>query len=386
MLFALVLAEVGLRLRSIRFAAIRAGLEDQHFHHRLRPNQTYHYGSKEFAVDIRTNRYGLRGPEPVVPKPEGTFRILMLGDSFTFGFPVKDPEVFSAIIEQQLKAQGLQVDVVNGGVSGDSPTLHYVSLRDQYLEFDPDLVVLWYDLGDLQEDHWYQKNLLYDEAGRIVRCDPRYINGRFSWSEWLTKRSALAKYLHAKVIRSVQKIQVLGLGGYVRAKLRGERAKVAIARLKASQQSEDLGAHDRFLLVRNSLTPEQLERSWGLSRSYLIMIRDLLAERGIGFAVGIYPYGMVAGPEEWTHGRTFWGFDDGKLYDAGQMVSMFSRFSDVTGVPLINTFDSFRQAAGKDKLFYGWDGHMTPAGHEILAAHFTADPRLRQWLSRGTDN
>ena len=91
---------------------------------------------------IRTNRLGLWGPEPVIPKPPGILRILMLGDSFTFRFPVRDEETFCVLIAQGLRVQGLPFDVVNAGVSGYSPTPEYISLRDEFLSFDPDLVVL----------------------------------------------------------------------------------------------------------------------------------------------------------------------------------------------------------------------------------------------------
>jgi hypothetical protein len=74
----------------------------------------------------------------------------MLGDSFTFGFAVRDEETFCQLIEQGLRNQGYPIEVVNGGVSGYSPTLHYISLRDEFLALDPVLVILWYDLGDLQ--------------------------------------------------------------------------------------------------------------------------------------------------------------------------------------------------------------------------------------------
>ncbi len=382
-LLTLALLELGLRVFWVKHLVLGAGIEHPHFHHRLKPSQDHHYFSDEFDVTIRTNRYGLRGSDPVLPKPPGVVRILMLGDSFTFGFPVKDEETFSALIEQGLRARGYPVEVVNGGVSGYSPTLHYISLRDEFLTFEPDLVILWYDLGDLQEDHWFQKNLLYDAQGRIVRCDPRFVNGRFSWLEWGRTHSALAKYLQNKLFNTVRKIRTLGLVEYVKTKLRGERSKVAIARLKAAQHAKDLGEHDRFLLVRESSTPERVAPYWALSARYLHMIHALLEERGIPFVIGIYPYGMLVGPNQWAQGRTFWGFERGKVYDAPAAIALFEQFSSQERVPLINTFASFRNAAS-EKLFYDGDGHMTPAGHRTLATHALQDRRLLELVKRAS--
>jgi hypothetical protein len=66
------------------------------------------------------NSIGLRGPELVIPKPEDRFRILVIGDSLTFGWGVNDPETFCALVESTLNdgKKMHRVEVVNGGVSG----------------------------------------------------------------------------------------------------------------------------------------------------------------------------------------------------------------------------------------------------------------------------
>lgn len=375
-------AELGFRLFWVKQLRLGAGIEHPHFHHRLNPNEPYHFTSGEFDVTVRTNRFGLRGPDPVMPKPPGTFRILMLGDSYTFGFPVKDEETFCVLAEQGLHDRGYGVEIVNGGVSGYSPTLHYVSLRDQFLAFEPDLVLLWYDLGDLQEDAWFQKNLVYDQEGRILRCDPAFIHGRFDRWGWMKNHSALAKYIDLKVLRTMDKIRTLGMRGYVNVILRGERAKVAIARLKRAQQAADLAEHDRFLLVRESSTPELIESYWSVSATYLTMIHDLLAQRQIPFVMGMYPYGMLVGPDQWAEGWRFWGFERGKTYEATQAIGVLQRFCAAQRIPLINTLDSFRVAAKSEKLFYDEDGHFTPAGHRVVATHLLNDSQFLTLLRR----
>lgn len=376
------IAELGFRLGWVKRLTIGAGIEHPHFHHRLQPQTTYHYASDEFDVSIDTNRFGLRGADPVIPKPEGVVRILMLGDSYTFGFPVRDKETFCARIESALRAEGHPVEVINGGVSGYSPTLHYISLRDEFLLFEPDLVLLWYDLGDLQEDAWFQRNLLYDEQGRIARCDPRYRDGRFDRWGWVLRHSALAKYLHTKLFRTIHKIRVLGLREYVLTKLRGERAKVAIARLKREQSAEDLAGADRFLLVRETVTADFLEPYWDLSARYLRMIHELLRERQIPLMLGVYPYGMMVGPDHWAEGRTFWGFERGRTYDATAALTVFQRFSEAHAIPLLNTFEDFKAAGSSQQLFYDWDGHFTPAGHDVVAMHVVRDPAFRRLLTQ----
>src|SRR5262245_7988462 len=47
------------------------------------------------GVTFQINSLGLRGPETSANKAEGTFRILCLGDSFTFGAGVREEDTFA---------------------------------------------------------------------------------------------------------------------------------------------------------------------------------------------------------------------------------------------------------------------------------------------------
>jgi len=64
------------------------------------------------------NALGLRGVEPDVPKPAGSFRVLAIGDSTTFGWGVDDDESYPARLERLLAADfpSRRPSVVNAGV------------------------------------------------------------------------------------------------------------------------------------------------------------------------------------------------------------------------------------------------------------------------------
>jgi hypothetical protein len=57
---------------------------------------------RTFEHPLRINANGLRGRAHGFAKPSGTERVLVLGDSYTWGFDVGDGEVFSEILEQRL--------------------------------------------------------------------------------------------------------------------------------------------------------------------------------------------------------------------------------------------------------------------------------------------
>ena len=65
-------------------------------------------------------------------------RVLVLGDSFTWGFGVEQEQIFTEVIENSRK----DVEVINAGVSGYSPDQELIWLREQGMHFQPDLVLL----------------------------------------------------------------------------------------------------------------------------------------------------------------------------------------------------------------------------------------------------
>jgi acyl-CoA thioesterase I len=70
-----------------------------------------------------------------------TTRILALGDSLTAGFGVAPQEAFPVRLAARLQADGYDVDVANGGVSGDT-TSGGLARLDWALRDHPDIVLL----------------------------------------------------------------------------------------------------------------------------------------------------------------------------------------------------------------------------------------------------
>ena len=66
------------------------------------------------VVTYKINSHGIRDKEIPYAKPPGEYRIVMLGDSRTFGFGNNVSDHFTSLLEGYLK----NVEVVNMGVSG----------------------------------------------------------------------------------------------------------------------------------------------------------------------------------------------------------------------------------------------------------------------------
>lgn len=96
---------------------------------------------------MRTNALGGRGPE--VPPPGERPRVLLLGDSFTFGQGVEEDQTFGAALEKHLRALGTEVEVLNFGVPGHSQPQSVALLEQRLLPLRPDLVLLVVFANDL---------------------------------------------------------------------------------------------------------------------------------------------------------------------------------------------------------------------------------------------
>ena len=110
---------------------------------------------------LQINSMGFTGPE--LNLQNGRIRVLMLGDSVTFGYGSVS---YPRMAEKRLRETGLPIDVINGGVEGYSPKNALYEI-DRYLALKPDVVTVY--LG------W---NALFSEN----------IYGRWLRSLWLIRR------------------------------------------------------------------------------------------------------------------------------------------------------------------------------------------------------
>jgi hypothetical protein len=110
--------------------------------------------------------------EVVQQKPERSYRIAYVGDSFTEG---TCPEVDSipAIVERSLRVLGYDgVEVINAGTPSYAPTLYYFLLKTKLLAYHPDLLVVNVDMTDVFDDSLYSATLRADSNGDPVACPP----------------------------------------------------------------------------------------------------------------------------------------------------------------------------------------------------------------------
>jgi lysophospholipase L1-like esterase len=141
------------------------------------------------------NSLGFRGPEIALEKAPGTFRILSLGESTAYGEYVTLEDTYAWRIESALRARGLAVEVLNGGVRAWSTVQSARFLAREIDRLRPDLVLVYHEINDFLPSTYRGLRL---PGGGLTDRDLM----RRSWLVRLARRSRLVSALRLALVRA----------------------------------------------------------------------------------------------------------------------------------------------------------------------------------------
>ncbi len=151
---ALVLAEGIIRLFRLAPTEGLATVTESDFHRvpgLFTPGQSFlNQQLPALPHHISINDLGYRGKHFPLKKPSHELRVLMIGDSFTFGDFVDDNETLPAQLEVELRKWCKNARVINAGVGGTTLITHAAMVeRSHKLEID--VVVLTFSVNDVDD-------------------------------------------------------------------------------------------------------------------------------------------------------------------------------------------------------------------------------------------
>lgn len=326
----------------------------------------------EYAVPIRTNREGQRGPDIPTAKPPGVFRILVLGDSFVEAVQVAENERFLARLDAILNSPGAprRFELIDGSCSGWGTAQEYLYLQHEGPRYRPDLVLLVFFVGNDVQNNSLELELggradlalkpyfALTGAGSLQLLEPHppELMWRERLASLLRERSTLYNVVESAVVEK------LGLGD-VHATWRDVDAleEMRTARLDLYQPLMD----DRW------------REAWAITDALVGMLKDEASAQDSRLALALAPTHGQVSSQAWSaaSGR-YKGLDDS--HPARMLATTAAR----TSTPLLDLLPALRrQDAKPDRppLYFRRDLHWTSAGHAVVArsiAEFLRRERL----------
>jgi lysophospholipase L1-like esterase len=119
-----------------------------------------------FGAHIQTNDQGFRDNRAHIPaKQPGEYRIVVLGDSFTFGPGVEYDHLYTTLLGSRLARTHPQVKVINLAVEGYNIIQYEAVLEEVALDLKPDLVlVAMFPVNDFEMDDYDHHRALANGA------------------------------------------------------------------------------------------------------------------------------------------------------------------------------------------------------------------------------
>jgi lysophospholipase L1-like esterase len=307
---------------------------------------------KEFHNVSSRNRLGFHDRDYAFEKPEGMFRIVVIGDSFVEAKEVPIPKNFTKILELKLNAVlTFPVEVIALGRSGNGTVKNLNVLEDIGVRFRPDLVIMQFLSNDPIDDdpHWNaeqkrQNAVRREYVGELSDLYPRYL---------LLGPSRFNQILALKTARLVQGIQTR----------------------KHADRDPHQFIHANMLIFTQEYSG-QWKNAWDISQRHILQARNTALENGSEFLLVSFPEFWRVGDEKsrrrWieTMGPEARNYD----WDFDKTDRRLAIFCEKVGIPFLSLIEGFRReyAETGKSLHFTYDMHLNERGHELAASIIAA--------------
>ena len=376
LLFASLIGEVGLRILGLSYPLFMQ--VDPVLGWKFRPN-TEGWSIHERKAYVRTNAEGFRDFDHKKTKGENTYRIAVLGDSFTEASNVSLEEAFPKVIEMQLKTcprlAGKRIECLNFGVSGYGTAQEYLLLQREVVSYHPDLVVLGFfngnDVGDNVRDLSIgdQKIRPYYQLkkGRLI-LDNSFRSSKEYRNKYIITM-VLGKIInHSYLLQTIKQIYVSRVLSELARKMDGDKS----GRKDRGPELVPPVYREMFELKQD----QHWAKAWSITEALLVAMRNYLQKRGIDFLIIVIPSPVQAHPVPEVRQRSMEAFG---LQDLSSPEKRMTEIAVRHRLPVLMLLDPMQRVGEAGKIyFYGFPphpgfGHWNEAGNrlagEIIARH-----------------
>ena len=329
--------------------------------------------TKEGRAYAQVNPAGFRDRVHPLDKPQGTYRIAVLGDSVVEAFQVDMKAAFWWQLQDKLRdcsaLRGREVEVMAFGVSGYGTAQHALLLESTAARYQPDLVLLAFAANDLRnnsarlEPENERPFFLLDGEG--LRLDASFA----ARPKFASRLSAPAEAYRSASdwMRLVQLVQAAkhGIDTW---------RQVGTAQAAAGRQDERLAGVEPTTIISLFAPPREAawEEAWTVTERILARMNDQAARIKARFAVTVITHSAQVHPESATRKNLQDALGVQDLFYIDQRVQALGKRAGFTVVPLAPELQKRAEAQGTyfhgfANYRMGW-GHWNEEGHRAAAA------------------
>jgi len=315
------------------------------------------------------NNLGFRDRDRIAQKPEETFRVLGIGDSFVYG-AVAPEDNFLQVAEAELnslKAPGSQhVDIPLLGCPGWSIENEVGLLKSQGLEMQPDLVVINFFVGNDVTG--------IPVKGTVIRGDLCFSGSHRWWLDTLRK---------SRLFMMAEKTCLLE----VRKKLLNRKFQVddpmemmvGSAVASVPEEPVSIGLSHEYLIIQSrsegiyrQQTEPRIDQLWQEAEKQLLQVEQTCRAAGIPWILVIVPTEVQVDESVRKQVLTNLELDEAD-YDFDLPQRRLLEFAEKSGIQVLNLLPELRAAHKPDTpLYIPNDTHWNEKGNE-LAGKLLAD-------------
>lgn len=305
--------------------------------YRLKSGLEYAHRTNEFDIVVYSNSQGMRTDENrqdvSYEKAPGTYRILFMGPSFTFGWGNSFDDAYPTIIGELLRQNGREVEIINLGMPSQGVLAQICWLAKAAKRFDPDMVV--------QTTYGDGVSTVIGECPEDLAC-PTVVD------------SALYGTPPTVWLRFVAQVKNLGTVFY---------GYYAYQSVIGAAPTGDRGMGKEF----------HDERARTVIRDYGTLLAgyhryEALVDRSLGEDVAVahlfLPVSFVVHPEDsprWEHVM------ETDPLGARKRIREAISVLRAEGLVVIDPTEALIRRSSRGRLYYWLDIHLTPAGNLVVA-------------------
>jgi hypothetical protein len=328
----------------------------------------------EGHAEVRVNSAGFRDREHALEKPAGTYRIAVLGDSYSEAMQVPLDKAYWALLPQRLAACGFQpgrkVEALNFGVSGFGTAQQLVLLEKVALAYQPDLVLLQFTNGNDVRNNSFA---LEDERQRpFFTVNPRgglRADNSFAYTDAHQRRSALP----SRLMRSTSDhLRIVQLARVVM------NAPVLSRAQAAAGGGAEAGLETAVLAEPKS---PLWQDAWRITEALIARTREVAARHGAGFLLVTVPYAVQVHPDPAVRAslQERLGVPD-LLYPDWRLAA----FAAKRGIPALTLAPEMQELAQANGVaLHGFPNAQPGFGHWNELGHATAASLIARKLCSG---